>query len=397
MVPICGTMADHRTKIDQLTPSSTPPMPIQLPIQPLDQPPSSEQLAQLAKDIKQWAAELGFQQAGIADVALDEHEQRLNRWLEAGYHGDMEYMERHGSKRSRPQELIEGTRRVISLRMDYLTEAPGQQRLALNSSERAYISRYTLGRDYHKLVRKRLTQLAERIQQRIGGYQYRAFVDSAPVLERALATTAGLGWIGKNTMLINPKAGSYFFLGEIYTDLPLPTDTPFSKNHCGSCTACLDICPTQAFVGPHVLDARRCISYLTIELKGSIPEELRPLMGNRVFGCDDCQLICPWNRFAHITEESDFVPRHGLDSAELARLFLWEEAEFLRNTEGSAIRRTGYEGWLRNLAVGLGNAPTSEAVVEALRQRQAHPSELIREHVAWALRQHPKPAAGPLS
>ncbi len=356
--------------------------------QPLNQPPSSDQLTQLAHDIKQWAAELGFQQAGITDVALDEHEQRLNQWLEAGYHGDMDYMERHGSKRSRPQELIEGTRRVISLRMDYLTAAPDQQRHALNARDQAYISRYTLGRDYHKLVRKRLTQLAQRIEEQVTGYNYRAFVDSAPVLERALAKSAGLGWIGKNTMLINPKAGSYFFLGEIYTDLPLPIDPPFAKNHCGSCSACLDVCPTQAFVGPHVLDARRCISYLTIELKGSIPEELRPLMGNRVFGCDDCQLICPWNRFAQVTDESDFIPRHGFDSAQLARLFLWEEEEFLRQTEGSAIRRTGYQGWLRNLAVGLGNAPTSETVINALRQRQAHPSELVREHVAWALSQH---------
>lgn len=348
--------------------------------------PSTETLARLAADIKDWARELGFQQAGIANIDLVRHEAHLNRWLEQGYHGTMDYMARHGSKRSRPGELIEGTLRVISLRLDYLPADTRPEEI-LNQGERAYISRYTLGRDYHKLLRNRLSQLIKRIEQHVQGYQYRAFVDSAPVLERALAQQAGLGWIGKNTMLINPRAGSLFFLGEIYTDLPLPVDEPFQKNHCGSCRACLDICPTQAFVAPHVLDARRCISYLTIELRGPIPEELRPLMGNRVFGCDDCQLICPWNRFARPTREPDFAPRHGLDSAQLAELFLWSEEEFLKRTEGSAIRRTGYEGWLRNLAVALGNAPGTPVVLAALRARADHPSELVREHVDWALRQ----------
>ncbi len=358
---------------------------------PLHNFPDDAALLDLAQNIKRWAQELGFQQTGIAGTDLGDHEERLNQWLAQGYQGEMEYMARHGRKRSRPAELVEGTLRVISLRMDYLPDATAQQTV-LDDQEAAYISRYTLGRDYHKLIRKRLTQLVGRIEAQLPGHQFRVFTDSAPVLERALAQQAGLGWIGKNTMLINPKAGSYFFLAEIYTDLPLPVDAPFTKHHCGSCRACLDICPTQAFVEAGVLDARRCISYLTIELKGSIPKELRPLMGNRVFGCDDCQLICPWNRFARFTQEPDFAPRHGLDSAQLAELFLWSEEEFLKRTEGSAIRRTGYEGWLRNLAVGLGNAPTSEAVVSALQQRADYPSALVREHVAWALAQHPKPA-----
>lgn len=352
--------------------------------------PEDVDLQDLAQSIKRWAEELGFQQAGITGVNLGDHERRLNDWLARGYHGEMDYMARHGSKRSRPAELVEGTLRVISLRMDYYPDTTPAQAV-LDNPQDAYISRYTLGRDYHKLIRKRLTQLVERIETQLPGHQFRVFTDSAPVLERALAQQAGLGWIGKNTMLINPKAGSYFFLAEVYTDLPLPLDPPFTKHHCGSCRACLDICPTQAFVEPGVLDARRCISYLTIELKGAIPEELRPLMGNRVFGCDDCQLICPWNRFSRFTREPDFAPRHRLDSSQLADLFLWSEEEFLKRTEGSAIRRTGYEGWLRNLAVGLGNAPTSEAVINALQQRADHPSPLVREHVAWALAQHPKP------
>ena len=346
----------------------------------------------LAKDIKDWAKDLGFQQTGIADIILDADERHLNAWLAQGYHGEMDYMARHGSKRSRPQELIEGTLRVISLRMDYLP-ANLDPRALNEDGTAAVISRYTLGRDYHKVVRKRLGQLVERIQSRVEGFNYRVFVDSAPVLERALAQRAGLGWIGKNTMLINPKAGSYFFLAEIYTDLPLPVDAPYEKNHCGSCRACLDICPTQAFVAPNVLDARRCISYLTIELKGAIPEDLRPLLGNRVFGCDDCQAVCPWNRFARPTGEPDFAPRHGLDSSQLADLFLWTEEQFLQRTEGSAIRRTGYEGWLRNLAVALGNAPSQPAVLAALNQRREHPSELVRTHVKWALAQHPKVAS----
>ena len=343
--------------------------------------------AQLAQSIKDWGRELGFQQVGIADVELDEHERRLHEWLAAGYQGEMDYMAAHGHKRSRPAELVEGTLRVISVRMDYL---PGDTEMTrrLADPEQAYVSRYALGRDYHKLVRKRLQQLAERIQAVVGPFGHRAFVDSAPVLEKALAQQAGLGWIGKNTLLLNRKAGSWFFLGELFVDLPLPVDEPVTRDHCGSCRACLDICPTGAFAGERLLDARRCISYLTIELKGAIPPELRPLIGNRVFGCDDCQLVCPWNRFARPTGESDFLPRHGLDSSQLAALFRWSEEEFLQRTEGSPLRRAGYQRWLRNLAVGLGNAPSTIAVIEALELRRDDPSELVREHVAWALERH---------
>ena len=350
-------------------------------------PTSEIDLAALARTVKDWGRELGFQQVGIAGIELGEHEAHLHRWLAAGHHGEMDYMAAHGDKRSRPAELVPGTLRVISLRMDYL---PGDTRMTevLARPEKAYLSRYALGRDYHKLIRKRLQQLAERIQVRIGPFGYRAFVDSAPVLEKALASQAGLGWIGKNTLLINKQAGSWFFLGELYVDLPLPVDAPHASEHCGRCQACLDICPTAAFVGPYQLDARRCISYLTIELKGSIPVELRPLIGNRVFGCDDCQLVCPWNRFARPTRQGDFQPRHGLDNAELASLLRWSEEEFLARTEGSPLRRAGYERWLRNLAVGLGNAPTSIAVLEALALRREHPSALVREHVEWALARH---------
>ncbi len=341
----------------------------------------------LARSIKDWGRELGFQQVGIADVDLGTHEQYLQDWLAAGYQGEMDYMAAHGHKRSRPAELVEGTRRVISVRMDYL---PGDTGMAerLADPEQAYVSRYALGRDYHKLVRKRLQQLAERIQGVVGPFGYRAFVDSAPVLEKALAQQAGLGWIGKNTLLLSRQAGSWFFLGELFVDLPLPMDEPHNREHCGSCRACLDICPTGAFAGERLLDARRCISYLTIELKGSIPLELRPLIGNRVFGCDDCQLVCPWNRFARPTGESDFLPRHGLDNSQLAALFRWSEEEFLQRTEGSPLRRAGYQRWLRNLAVGLGNAPSTIAVIEALELRRDDPSELVREHVAWALARH---------
>jgi epoxyqueuosine reductase len=341
----------------------------------------------LADSIKQWGRELGFQQVGIAGLDLAEHEQHLERWLAAGYHGDMDYMAAHGSKRSHPEQLVPGTLRVISLRMDYL---PGDTLMAqcLGEPAQAYVSRYALGRDYHKLIRKRVQHLAERIQGEIGPFGFRAFVDSAPVLEKAIAEQAGLGWIGKNTLVLNRKAGSYFFLAELFVDLALPVDPPHASEHCGRCTACLDICPTQAFVGPYVLDARRCISYLTIELKTAIPEELRPLIGNRVFGCDDCQMVCPWNRFARPTGEADFSPRHNLDNVALATLFLWDEATFLSNTEGSPLRRAGYERWLRNLAVGLGNAPATIPVLEALQARRDDPSDLVREHVLWALDQH---------
>ena len=348
---------------------------------------STQDLASLAQSIKDWGRELGFQQVGITGVELGEHEGHLQRWLDAGYQGEMDYMAAHGSKRSHPDELVPGTLRVISLRMDYL---PGDSRMAkvLGEPEKAYVSRYALGRDYHKLIRKRLQHLAERIEQAIGPFNYRAFVDSAPVLEKAIAEQAGLGWIGKNTLVLNRKAGSYFFLGELFVDAPLPVDPPHGSEHCGRCTACLDICPTAAFVAPYQLDARRCISYLTIEFKGSIPEDLRPLIGNRVFGCDDCQMVCPWNRFARSTAEGDFQPRHGLDNTELAELFRWSEDEFLSRTEGSPLRRAGYERWLRNLAVGLGNAPSSIPVLEALRLRREHPSALVREHVEWALARH---------
>ena len=348
-------------------------------------------LPSLAQSIKDWGRELGFQQIGISGLELGEHEAHLQRWLDAGYQGEMDYMAAHGRKRSHPDELVPGTLRVVSLRMDYL---PGDTRMAqrLQEPEKAYVSRYALGRDYHKLIRKRLQQLAERIQQAIGPFGYRAFVDSAPVLEKAIAEQSGLGWIGKNTLVLNRKAGSYFFLGELFVDIPLPEDEPHASEHCGRCSACLDICPTAAFVGPYVLDARRCISYLTIELKGPIPEELRAPIGNRVFGCDDCQMVCPWNRFAKDTQQPDFQPRHGLDNAELAELFRWSEEEFLSRTEGSPLRRAGYERWLRNLAVGLGNAPSSIPVLEALQARREYPSELVREHVQWALEQHARRA-----
>ncbi|MCY1283853.1 Epoxyqueuosine reductase [compost metagenome] len=349
--------------------------------------PGSLDLAALAQSIKDWGRELGFQQVGIAGLDLATHEAHLQRWLAAGYQGEMDYMAAHGTKRSRPQELVPGTLRVVSLRMDYL---PGDTEMAqrLGEPEKAYVSRYALGRDYHKLVRKRIQQLAERIQQAAGPFGYRAFVDSAPVLEKAIAEQAGLGWIGKNTLVLNRQAGSFFFLGELFVDLPLPVDAPHASEHCGRCTACLEICPTAAFVAPYVLDARRCISYLTIELKGSIPVELRALIGNRVFGCDDCQIVCPWNRFARPTGQGDFQPRHGLDNAALAELFRWSEEEFLSRTEGSPLRRAGYERWLRNLAVGLGNAPSSIPVLEALEARRDDPSPLVREHVAWALERH---------
>lgn len=349
--------------------------------------PEHEALHALPDQIRAWASELGFADAGITCADTGPHAERLQQWLKAGYHGDMAYMADHGDKRYTPDSLVPGTTRVISVRMDYLP-APDNPKQVLTNRETAYVTRYALGRDYHKLMRKRLATLAAKIDSAVSGYDYRAFVDSAPVLERGLAQRAGLGWIGKNNMLIHPKAGSFFFLGEIFTSAPLPVDEPFATDHCGSCSACLDLCPTDAFLGPHLLDARRCISYLTIELKGSIPEELRPLMGNRVFGCDDCQLVCPWQKFSKPTREPDFQPRHGLDNSSLAQLFLWTEEQFLKRTEGSAIRRTGYEGWLRNLAVGLGNAPSTIPVIEALKQRADHPSELVREHVQWALRQH---------
>ena len=341
----------------------------------------------LAQQIKHWGAELGFAAVSIADSDLSSVENELQQWLDKGFHGEMDYMAAHGSKRARPAELIPGTQRIISVRLDYFPPAAADPDSVLNDPNAAYIARYALGRDYHKVLRARLQQLADRISAAVGEHHYRVFSDSAPVLEVELARKSGLGWRGKHTLLLNRAHGSWFFLGEIYTDLPLPVDAPES-NHCGSCHACIDVCPTAAIVAPYQLDARRCISYLTIELKGSIPEAFRPLMGNRIYGCDDCQLVCPWNRFAQTAELADFSVRNGLDSAGLIDLFGWSEVDFNDRLAGSAIRRIGHERWLRNIAVALGNAPDSLATRAALGQRLNHPSALVREHVAWALAQY---------
>lgn len=349
----------------------------------------------LAADIKRWGVELGFNQVGITDTDLGTAEADYREWIMKGFHGAMDYMAKHGDRRTRPQELIPGTIRVISVRMDYLPPAARDSESVLQDGEQAYISRYALGRDYHKVLRSRLQQLSERIagaiRQSGQEFNYRVFTDSAPVLEVALAEKAGLGWRGKHTLLLTRSAGSWFFLGEIYTNLPLPIDAA-PQNHCGSCTACIDVCPTQAIVGPYQVDARRCISYLTIELKDSIPEALRPLIGNRVYGCDDCQLHCPWNRFAQVSGEPDFNVRHGLDNVTLAELFTWDEAAFKEKMAGSAIYRIGYKQWLRNLAVGLGNAPSTPAVIHALQSRLNDDDAMVREHVQWALRRHQAPA-----
>ena len=346
-----------------------------------------QEIAQLSDDIKREAKRLGFQQSGITDTKLGDHIGRYQQWLEKDLHGELDYMARHGSKRWIPEELIPDTLRVISVRMDY-TPADDQPLRILNDPNLGYVSRYALGRDYHKVIRSRLKKLIEFIQLKAQAHQFRAFVDSAPVLERALAQKSGLGWFGKNTMLINRGAGSWFFLGEIYTNLPLTLNDPYTEEHCGRCTACLDECPTNAFVGPYVLDSKRCISYLTIELKGSIPVELRKPMGNRIYGCDDCQLVCPWTRFSQATQEQDFTPRHHLQDSELVELFGWDEQTFLSRTEGSPIRRTGYENWLRNIAIALGNAQSDQKIISALESRQDHPSPIVQEHVKWALEQH---------
>jgi epoxyqueuosine reductase len=349
------------------------------------------ELDALIRRIRIWALQLGFQQLGVADVDLSAAEERLREWLQAGYGADMHWMALHGSRRSRPAELVPGTVRVISVRMDYLPPESKNWGSRESARDRACISRYALGRDYHKVLRNRLQSLAARIATEIGPFGHRVFTDSAPVMEKPLAEKAGLGWIGKHTNLISPTAGSWFFLGDIYTDLPLPIDRP-ATDHCGSCRACIDVCPTRAIVAPYVLDARRCISYLTIENRGPIPEDLRAPIGNRIFGCDDCQLVCPWNKFAQPTAESDFLPRNGLESASLSSLFEWEEPTWDYRTRGTPLRRAGFEGWRRNLAVALGNAPTSAATIAALERGREDSSSLVREHVAWALRRHQKSA-----
>ncbi len=342
------------------------------------------ELSRLAERIKHWGRELGFAAVGIADGELSAAEAGLQTWLDRGFHGEMDYMAAHGTKRSRPAELVPGTVRVISARLDYFPPTSVDPHEVLADADAAYIARYALGRDYHKVLRNRLQALAEKITAEVGEHHFRVFTDSAPVLEVELATKSGLGWRGKHTLLLNRQHGSWFFLGEIYTDLPLPVDAP-EAGHCGTCRACLDICPTRAIVAPYSLDARRCISYLTIELKGSIPLELRPLLGNRIYGCDDCQLVCPWNRFAQTAALPDFGVRNGLDSVRLANLFAWSEADFNTRLAGSPIRRIGHARWLRNIAVALGNAPPSPDVQAALAARLDHPSALVREHVAWAL------------
>ncbi|HEY0335525.1 MAG TPA: tRNA epoxyqueuosine(34) reductase QueG [Stenotrophomonas sp.] len=358
---------------------------VPLPVATLPTDPAA--LSDLAARIRQLARQAGFQRVGISGIALEEDEQHLRNWLDGGLHGSMHWMAHHGDKRSRPQSLVPGTLRVISVGLDYGRLDDAEAWATLATGERAYVARYALGRDYHKLMRHRLQKLAEQIQAQIGPFGHRVFVDSAPVLERALARNAGLGWIGKHTCLIDKQGGSWFFLGEIFVDLPLPIDVA-ATGHCGTCVRCIDICPTGAIIGPHRLDARRCISYLTIEHEGAIPEELRALIGNRIFGCDDCQLVCPWNKFAQRTDEADFRARNDLDRATLPSLFAWDEDEFLRRTEGSPIRRSGHERWLRNIAVALGNAPTTPAVLAALASRSEHASPLVREHVGWALAQH---------
>jgi epoxyqueuosine reductase len=347
--------------------------------------------ATLTTSLRTWASELGFTGIGVAAIDLPADEAFFLDWLRAGFNGEMGYMARHGRKRSRPAELIPGTVSCISVRMDYWPPASSDPSATLADGNVGYVSRYALGRDYHKVLRSRLQTLCERIQTEVGPFGHRVFTDSAPVLEKALARNAGLGWIGKHTNLIDRNAGSYFFLGEIYLDLQLPVDEP-STAHCGTCGACMPACPTGAIVAPYRLDARRCISYLTIELAGSIPVEFRAAIGNRIYGCDDCQLVCPWNKFARPTREKDFAVRHGLDHAQLVELFAWSEEDFLEKTQGSAIRRIGYERWLRNIAVALGNAPGSSAIIAALQARAQHPSALVREHVQWALEQHPSRA-----
>ncbi|WP_394005192.1 tRNA epoxyqueuosine(34) reductase QueG [Luteimonas sp. WGS1318] len=341
----------------------------------------------MAARVRAIAADMGFQRCGIAGIELDEDEAHLRDWLARGLYGTMDWMARHGDLRARPAELLPGTVRVISVGLDYGRNDDDSAWTTLADGTRAYVARYALGRDYHKLMRNRLQKFADRIAGEFGAFGHRVFVDSAPVLERALARNAGLGWIGKHTCLIDKDGGSWFFLGEIYVDIPLPVDAPATA-HCGTCTRCIDVCPTQAIIAPHRLDARRCIAYLTIEHEGAIDPELRPLIGNRIFGCDDCQLVCPWNKFARRTDEPDFRARNALDTATLAELFAWDEAEFLQRTEGSPIRRSGHRRWLRNLAVALGNAPTTPGTLAALQARRHSGDLLVDEHIEWALARH---------
>jgi len=348
---------------------------------------TTNEYIKLTADIKRLGAELGFAEIGIADTNLTEAEFGHQAWINKGFHGDMNYMAKHGTKRTRPAELVPNTVRVISARLDYLPPNTKDSWQVLESGEKAFISRYALGRDYHKVMRQKLQKLCDKIAEFSPDFEYRVFTDSAPVLEVALAEKAGLGWRGKHTLLLNKNHGSWFFLGEIYTNLPLPIDQR-SNNHCGTCSACIEICPTKAIVAPYEVDARRCISYLTIELKTSIPVEFRPLIGNRIYGCDDCQLICPWNKFAKVTQIDDFNVRNGLDDISLIKCFSWSEAEFNQNLKGTAIYRIGYIQWLRNIAIGLGNAPSTLEVVNSLRSRVNFESELVREHVIWALKQH---------
>lgn len=352
---------------------------------------STHELQELTDKINHWSQDLGFQQIGISDTDLSASEVRLLNWLDQGFHGDMEWMQRHGTLRTRPQDLVPGTLRIISVRMDYLPPAGRDPHSVLMNPRLAYVSRYALGRDYHKIMRKRLQKLAQKIQTEIGPFGYRAFVDSAPVQEKALAQKAGLGWTGKHSNIINPRAGSWFFLGELFTDLPLPLSTP-ADNHCGHCQACIDVCPTRAIITPYTVDARRCISYLTIEHAGAIPVELRTAMGNRIYGCDDCQLICPWNRFAQPSHEQDYSVRNDLDATQLLSLFEWDEESFLKRTEGSPLRRMGHQRWLRNIAVALGNAPRDQAIILALEKKQEAASELLKEHLHWSLAQQRKPS-----
>lgn len=363
--------------------------------EPTSEPGQPPQLGLLRDKIRAWGLELGFQQVGITGTQLSEDERRLELWLGKQHHGEMDYMEKHGLMRSRPADLMPQTVSVISARMNYMSEQCVDPIEVLEDPAAAYISRYALGRDYHKLMRSRLKKLGQKIGEEIGDFGYRVFTDSAPVLERALARKAGLGWFGKHANLISRDDGSWFFIGEIYTDLKLPHDPPFEDEHCGRCVACIDVCPTRAIVAPYEVDARRCISYLTIEYRGVIPQEFRALIGNRIFGCDDCQLVCPWNRFAKMSAEKDFAPRFKLDSSTLTELFAWSESEFNERTEGSAIRRISYQQWLRNIAISLGNAPPSAAVREALESRLNTATPLVAEHISWAIEQQKSPTENP--